>query len=1258
MKRGTRVAQAYTEMHVDGSDMNKEIVDAVDDAQPGVEKSGDRAGKGYGDSFDKAFADRIAKKISKSLDKSLNKAIRKTGKNLGKTLSESLVEGLGDFEESTSRMIDSLEESLNRVSGNAGKGGGGSKPPTGPRLGRDGEPDPNEKPNMAFYKTFVDTRARMVDQANKAIEASDMRLLKIRQKVQLDTAKAEQKSAAAYSKMWNAAHAENIKRTQKSAAVFEKIWDAAHAENTKRTQKAADAFDKIWNAAHAEDIKRTQRNADAFTKIWAAAHAEDIKRTRKAEEERQRLGARRTGPSIGDRVGSLFGAGSRNNFLNTFGSSLGGLVGITDKVTKGTVSMFGTFSKGFNSVEATGGRVLGLFQKIGGGLGAVGARGGAALGSIAASGPGALAAILAVGAAMTVMVTIAGALVAVVIALAATIVSGLVASLAVLGGAIGAIVVAGGLLTAAFMSMTDAQKTMLKDAFRPLREEMVGLGQIMIQQMIPSFKTWSENLQDALVLAEPVARAMGQAFADAGNILTKSFSGPGFQALATSLGVYLPGIVAKLSNALGQFLNGAAGVFSALLPYVEMFAGYLERVATRFSMWANSAGGQNAIANFMDRALVSLQSLWDAVREFGGVLSDLLFSPAAMSAGNSLFDGLADSLSDLRTYIAEAAANGDLERWFKEGAKFAKELGKALAAITKAIVGLYNSDVLNLLTKGFEGLALAVNAIRGTSITRGIRDVGGSFGSLAAPIIGATDLVTNLAYTISGATRSGTQNIGAMIGSLYSALAVSARLRSAVLAGASGIAEGAREGVDRKRIDGLINSGRNALAGTDIPKASTPKTPAKYVNPYKAYAESLISQAPSIRAQIREAMKTLIAAANSGLADAVNASDGGSAASSLASLSSSLSDQGRTLADSARSGLDEAARDLANAGSKAEAKAALARVRQAQKGMAQALEAQRGLNRAARIIADQQNLTESSIQALLNGNIGGQSLAEFAEARARLSVKIEEANQKLASAIAMRDDYSNSIKDSITTFGGLATVQARTINGVQQALTATDFTDTLQERLDRIRAFQDNLRILVSQGLNDAAYKQILDAGVDQGGSIAEALVNGAAGTVGEINNLVNQIGAAGDSLGREASSRLYQAGVDAAQGLVDGLNSLSGQLDSAAARLGEQIANSLRNALGIHSPSRVMIGMMDQVGDGGVIGLDNQQAKMGEAAARLSDAIQITPGSARSTSSSAADDSVSGNGDPRFRDLIVQTPTKDPVGVAYEVLDEVVGRL
>ena len=45
-----------------------------------------------------------------------------------------------------------------------------------------------------------------------------------------------------------------------------------------------------------------------------------------------------------------------------------------------------------------------------------------------------------------------------------------------------------------------------------------------------------------------------------------------FQRFFTVLGAELPTIVRNLSTALGRFMNGVAGTFAAILPYVERLA--------------------------------------------------------------------------------------------------------------------------------------------------------------------------------------------------------------------------------------------------------------------------------------------------------------------------------------------------------------------------------------------------------------------------------------------------------------------------------------------------------------------------------------------------------------------------------------------------------------------------------------------------------------------------------------------------------------
>lgn len=963
---------------------------------------------------------------------------------------------------------------------------------------------------------------------------------------------------------------------------------------------------------------------------------------------------------IGGLVGGILGAGSRNNFLNLFGRSMGGLVKMADKLRSAIGSMFSTFMRGFNSAE----QGASFVQKALSGMSetgmAAGKAGGGAMASLAKSGPAAAVAIAAVTAGMTILVSVASALLAIVVALASTIVSALVGALAVASGGVLALAAAGGLLVNAFTSMTDAQRTLLKDAFTPLKEEMTGIGQIMIRQMVPAFGIWSANLQRAASLLIPLADVMGGAFARAGTQLTASFSGPGFQKLTYSLGVYLPGIVTKMSKALGGFLNGAAGLFAALLPSVDRFASYLTRVADRFSNWANSAAGQNAISDFVDRAIESLTSLWNFSREFFGFIFDLLFSEQAQGAGNSLFDSMAKSFEGFRKKLQKWIDNGDLEDWFDDAIEFAKDFADAMQSIWKILQSLNSSGVLQVVGDGIKYL--------GKAAEYATAPIKGQIAALEGLIAGVSKAASWLG--IGGGGGSSKPGKSPFAESITSGL-------SSGISSALDAVQGATQAAGAKsKIDKIIKSGKDALDATAKDHGGNlPKPKKTFFNPYKKWALSLVKEGSSTANQIKKALREANRQISDALRDASRADSASSVNDAMRSLAQSINTTARNTVDSARQALNNAATTLANAASMKAAKAALKKVRQAQKDLRKAKEDQARINKVAALVDKQgaysaarvnkalggltvSNMTKDRVAALLkNLKTQNLTLADFAEARSRVADMIEAAKRKLEEAIQLRDNYKTQVAESIKAFGALTTAQAKVIDGVEQALTANDITSNLEDRLAQIRKFQQNLQVLLSMGLSNAAYQQIVDMGVADGSAYAEALVKGGVGAVSQVNDLTDQIGKVADSLADQASNRLYQAGVDAAQGLVDGLNSLSDQLDAAAYKLGTAIAKAVKNALGIKSPSKVMDDMMDYVGDGGVNGLDRQHSKLRAASQRFAAAIAPTVAAATAAGRSAVEP-VSGNSDNRFRDLVINTPTQDPYAVANEVLNEVTARL
>ncbi|GAB3847285.1 hypothetical protein GCM10029963_28470 [Micromonospora andamanensis] len=193
-------------------------------------------------------------------------------------------------------------------------------------------------------------------------------------------------------------------------------------------------------------------------------------------------------------------------------------------------------------------------------------------------------------------------------------------------------------------------------------------------------------------------------------------------------------------------------------------------------------------------------------------------------------------------------------------------------------------------------------------------------------------------------------------------------------------------------------------------------------------------------------------------------------------------------------------------------------------------------------------------------------LKRIAKEREQVAAKLGKAKEKLADAIALRDDFAKGVRDSAL---GLANI-------TDEPTTAADMIERMRSAVERTRKFTADLAKLRKMGLNDATYKQLAEAGVESGGAAASALLAGGASAVGQINSLQKQLGAAASTLGSQTSNTLYGAGVDAAKGLVKGLESQAKALERAATKLAKSLVKTLKKALKIKSPSRLL---RDEVG-------------------------------------------------------------------------------
>jgi hypothetical protein len=90
----------------------------------------------------------------------------------------------------------------------------------------------------------------------------------------------------------------------------------------------------------------------------------------------------------------------------------------------------------------------------------------------------------------------------------------------------------------------------------------------------------------------------------------------------------------------------------------------------------------------------------------------------------------------------------------------------------------------------------------------------------------------------------------------------------------------------------------------------------------------------------------------------------------------------------------------------------------------------------------------------------------------------------------------------------------------------------------------------------------------------------------------------------------LIQIGKDIIGGLIKGIGSMGKELWNKAKELGNGIGKSIKSALKVGSPSKIMIGIGEDTGEGLIVGLANRMNEVAATSERLADSITTGIGS------------------------------------------------
>ena len=222
------------------------------------------------------------------------------------------------------------------------------------------------------------------------------------------------------------------------------------------------------------------------------------------------------------------------------------------------------------------------------------------------------------------------------------------------------------------------------------------------------------------------------------------------------------------------------------------------------------------------------------------------------------------------------------------------------------------------------------------------------------------------------------------------------------------------------------------------------------------------------------------------------------------------------------------------------------------------------INKARAALAQAENLNKlaDAAHTKFTKNLADEkkNLLDLAKQYEDLTKKIDDATKARDDAVAARDNANTSITSQ---YDGMPDITADT--------TVADYTNAVASQAQQTAAFLSSLNALANMGLDDATYQKLLDQGLGAQPFIDQLIAAGP-NAVEAINKATTDLTKASKDLGNTASTHLYQAGVDAAEGLLKGLKTQNAAIVKQMTDLANLIDNTIRKALKIKSPSRVMM--------------------------------------------------------------------------------------
>lgn len=168
-------------------------------------------------------------------------------------------------------------------------------------------------------------------------------------------------------------------------------------------------------------------------------------------------------------------------------------------------------------------------------------------------------------------------------------------------------------------------------------------------------------------------------------------------------------------------------------------------------------------------------------------------------------------------------------------------------------------------------------------------------------------------------------------------------------------------------------------------------------------------------------------------------------------------------------------------------------------------------------------------------------LVKLIGARDTILGQLEESRKTLTDLTTERDNAEKKLIDSVTKFSAIS----------GKITSADEYVLGLQQRVDATKQYVSDVNALRKRGLSEDVIQQMLDAGVETGGSFAAALAGATDEQLAQINTLTAQSQTIAQEFGSDQAEIMYGAAITAQQKLVEGYEA---QYEEVTAAIQEQV--------------------------------------------------------------------------------------------------------